>query len=197
VVGLGNPGPRHARTRHNVGFRVAERFASDHRIELRREEFSGRFGAGEIAGAGPGVPVAVLEPLTFMNRSGEAVAEAVATLPVSDPAHDLVVVLDDVDLPFGRLRLRPAGGSGGHKGLADVIERLARDDFPRLRFGVGRSAGGHDTIEHVLAGFAPDEERALPELVARAADAVTLALTAGLAAAMNRYNADPAPPASG
>jgi PTH1 family peptidyl-tRNA hydrolase len=197
VVGLGNPGPRHARTRHNLGFRVAERFAADHGIELLREEFGGRFGTGQIAGAGAAVPVAVLEPMTLMNRSGEAVAEAVATLPVPDPARDLLVVLDDVDLPFGRLRLRPAGGSGGHRGLADVIERLARDDFARLRFGVGRSAGGHATADHVLEGFAPAEERALPELVARAADAVTLALTGGLAAAMDRYNSAPAPPADG
>jgi PTH1 family peptidyl-tRNA hydrolase len=197
VVGLGNPGPRHARTRHNVGFRVVERFAADHGIGLVREELGGRFGTGAIAGVLPAVPVAVLEPLTFMNRSGEAVAEAVATLPVEDPARDLLVVLDDVDLPFGRLRLRAAGGSGGHRGLADVIERLAREDFARLRFGVGRPAGGLDTVDHVLEGFSRDEEAALPPLVARAADAVTLALTGGLAAAMNRYNADPAPPATG
>jgi PTH1 family peptidyl-tRNA hydrolase len=195
VVGLGNPGPRHARTRHNVGFRVAERFAADHAIALTGEAFGGRFGTGEIAGAGRGVPVAVLEPLVFMNRSGEAVAEAVADLPVPDPAHDLLVVLDDVDLPFGRLRLRRAGGSGGHRGLADVIERLARDDFARLRFGVGRPTGGRDTRYHVLEDFSVEEERALLELVARAANAVTLALTAGIAAAMDRYNPDPVPPA--
>jgi PTH1 family peptidyl-tRNA hydrolase len=199
VVGLGNPGPRHARTRHNVGFRVAERFAEDHRIALVHEEFGGRFGTGEIGGAGEAIPVAVLEPLTWMNRSGGSVAEAVAALPVPEPARDLLIVFDDVDLPFGRLRLRPAGGSGGHRGLADVIESLARDDFARLRFGVGRPAGGHDTRDHVLAGFSRDEELALPALVARAADAITLALTNGLAAAMNRYNPDPEPepPAGG
>jgi PTH1 family peptidyl-tRNA hydrolase len=178
-----------------VGFRVAERFAADHRIELVREEFGGRLGTGAIGAADAAIPVAVLEPLTFMNHSGEVVAQAVAALPVPDPARDLLVVLDDVDLPFGRLRLRPAGGSGGHRGLAGVIESLARDDFARLRFGVGRPAGGHDTSDHVLAGFSSDEERALLALVARAADAVTLALTEGLPSAMNRYNPDPAPPA--
>jgi PTH1 family peptidyl-tRNA hydrolase len=197
VVGLGNPGPRYARTRHNVGFRVAERFAADHAIALDREAFGGRFGAGAIAGDGPALEVFVLTPLTFMNHSGDAVAEAVATLPVSDPSRDLLIVLDDVDLPFGRLRLRPAGGAGGHRGLADVISRIARQDVPRLRFGVGRSISGHDTSDHVLEGFSGDEESALTSLVARAAEAVALALTDGVEAAMNRYNPDPAAPASG
>jgi PTH1 family peptidyl-tRNA hydrolase len=196
VVGLGNPGPRHARTRHNVGFRVAERFAAAHAIDMGREDFGGRFGTGEVAGAGGPVRVAVLEPQGFMNRSGDAVAQAVAALPVEDPPRDLLVVLDDVDLPFGRLRLRKQGGAGGHRGLADVIERLARDDFPRLRFGIGRPGAGVDTRDHVLREFTPDEERSLPALLARAADAVALALTRGLDEAMNLYNPDPAPTAN-
>jgi len=195
-VGLGNPGPRYARTRHNVGFRVAGRFAELHGIALDREDFGGLFGRGRLrglAGADPPVDapeVAVLVPQTFMNRSGESVAEALDELPVEGPA-DLCVVFDDVDLPFGRLRLRPAGGAGGHRGLADVIECLSRNDFPRLRFGVGRPEGGHETRDHVLQGFSRDEERQLPELVARASDALTMALAQGVPAAMNRYNPDP------
>src|SRR3989442_7297972 len=104
-----------------------------------------------------------------MNRSGEAVAEAVAELGVADVAGDLLVVLDDVDLPFGRLRLRPAGRAGGHLGLADVIGRLARRDFARLRFGVGRPAADRETADHVLAAFTAAEQALLSERIERAA----------------------------
>ena len=193
VVGLGNPGPRYANTRHNVGFRVVERFAADHGIALDREDFGGRFGRGVLRGAPHPAEVALLLPLTFMNLSGDSVAEAVASLPVEDPA-DLLVVFDDVDLPFGKLRMRKAGGAGGQRGLAHTIERLGTKAFPRLRFGVGRPQGGHDTADHVLQGFARDEERALPEHLARAADAVTVALAEGVDIAMNRFNPDPATP---
>lgn len=192
LVGLGNPGRRYARTRHNVGFRVVRRFAEVHGIVLDREDFEGVFGEGEVPdGAGGTVPVAVLEPHTFMNLSGDAVAAALAGLPVEDITRDLLVVLDDVDLPFGRLRIRHAGGAGGHRGLAHVIERLARKDFPRLRFGVGRPGLGYGTRDYVLQGFSRDEEARLGDLVARAADAVTTALTAGVETAMNRFNPDP------
>ncbi len=174
-----------------MGFRVASRFAAEHGIALDRQEFGGIFGRGVIASGGAStLEVAVLEPQTLMNRSGDAVAEAIAELAVSAP-EALLVVFDDVDLPFGRLRLRPAGGAGGHRGLADVIESLERESFPRLRFGVGRPERGYETRDHVLQGFSLDEERALPDLVARAAEAVAVALTLGVETAMNRYNADP------
>jgi PTH1 family peptidyl-tRNA hydrolase len=126
VVGLGNPGPRYADTRHNVGVRVIERFARDHAIALDAHRYASRFGSGEVAHGDARLAVALLAPETFMNRSGEAVVQAASALEIVDVASDLVVVFDDVDLPFGRLRLRPSGGAGGHRGLADVIERLAR-----------------------------------------------------------------------
>lgn len=194
VVGLGNPGRRYARSRHNAGFRVTSRFAADRGIALEREDFGGLFGRGCLAcGADrPDLEVAVLQPLTYMNLSGDAVAEALASLPIERPQQDLLVVSDDVDLPFGRLRLRPAGGAGGQKGLAHIIERLGHRDFARLRFGVGRPRGGAATADHVLEGFSRDEERALPELVARAAEAVALALCDGVERAMNEVNRDPA-----
>jgi PTH1 family peptidyl-tRNA hydrolase len=196
VVGLGNPGRRYARSRHNAGFRVASRFAADHGIDLDREDFGGVFGRGPVACAGREEPldVAVLQPLTFMNLSGDAVAEAVASLPIPEPERDLLVVSDDVDLPFGRLRLRAAGGPGGQKGLAHIIERLGHRRFPRLRFGVGRPRAGTETADHVLEGFSRDEERELPALVARAAEAVALALCEGVENAMNQVNRDPDPP---
>jgi len=192
VVGLGNPGPRYARTRHNVGWRVAERFASDCGLRLDASAYGGRFGRGRLhCAASDTQDVGVLLPQDFMNLSGDAVAEAVAELPLGDLRTDLLVVLDDVDLPFGRLRIRPGGGAGGHRGLSHVILRLAREDFPRLRFGVGRPADATDTADWVLQSFAPDEEAALPELVARAARATASALCEGIAAAMNTWNRDP------
>jgi PTH1 family peptidyl-tRNA hydrolase len=126
-----------------------------------------------------------------MNRSGEAVAAAVAELGLTDVASDLLVVLDDVDLPFGRLRLRAAGGAGGHRGLADVILHLARHDFARLRFGVGRPAADQETADHVLESFSETERAVLPEPIDRAALAVAMALRSGIAAAMNEFNRDP------
>lgn len=192
VVGLGNPGPRYASTRHNVGFRVVEHFAATRGIPLDAERFAGRFGRGRLAS---GLDVGLLEPLTFMNRSGDAVAEALRMLPVADPGEDLLVVLDDVDLPFGRLRLRPGGGGGGHRGLDHLIERLGRSDFSRLRFGIGRPEVPMETADWVLTRFSPDEEKALEALVPTAADAVEAALVEGIAYAMNRYNPGPPPPA--
>ena len=189
VVGLGNPGRRYAGTRHNVGFRVVERFAASAGIALDRERFGGRFGRGRIepASGGP-LEVAVLEPQDFMNRSGGSVVDALGDLPVGDPSRDLLVVLDDVDLPFGRLRLRPGGGAGGHRGLADVIQRIGRSDFPRLRFGVGRPGVPMETADWVLQDFAAEEERRLGPLLDRAARAVLAALCRGVEPAMNEFN---------
>ena len=191
VVGLGNPGPRYADTRHNVGVRVLERFAAAHGLALDARRFASRFGSGEVACGGERLAVALLAPETFMNRSGGAVAQALDELGIADVTSDLLVVLDDVDLPFGRLRLRPAGGAGGHRGLGDVIEALARRDFARLRFGVGRPAAEQETTDHVLEAFTPAEQAELPELVARAARAVEAALCMGVVAAMNEFNRSP------
>jgi len=193
VVGLGNPGPEYASTRHNAGFRVLGWLADELGIELGPSPFPGvacALGSGALRADGdaPAVGVALLAPLGFMNRSGAAVAEALASLRVEDPAADVVVVLDDVDLPFGRLRLRAGGGAGGHRGLADVIERVGRRDLPRLRFGVGRPPGGGDTAAHVLAPFSAEEEAALPGLLERAGRAVEDALRRGVPQAMNRVN---------
>jgi PTH1 family peptidyl-tRNA hydrolase len=183
VVGLGNPGPRYARSRHNVGFRVLDVLAARGGGAAERR-FGGRFVECALAGQ----RVGLLAPETFMNRSGEAVAAALAALPVADPAADLLVVFDDADLPLGRLRLRARGSSGGHNGLADVLARLASDAVPRLRFGIGRPAGPVDTVDFVLAPFVPEEETLLTEALPRAADAVACFLGEGIAPAMNRFN---------
>lgn len=193
VVGLGNPGPRYQATRHNVGFRIVERWAGRRGILLDGERFSGRFGSGRLpAPSGGGLEVSVFEPLTWMNRSGAAVARAVAELPIERPDVDLIVAIDDVDLPFGRLRLRPAGGAGGHRGLADVIEALGRSDFARLRFGVGRPQEPMDTADWVLEGFSELERVQLGDHLEAATDALDAAILDGIQAAMNRFNRDPA-----
>jgi PTH1 family peptidyl-tRNA hydrolase len=194
VVGLGNPGPRYADTRHNVGFRVVARLAARRGIALDEERFQGCFGRGWLpTPEGDALELGLLQPLTWMNRSGVAVAEALAALPVEDPSRDLLVVFDDVDLPFGRLRLRPSGSAGGQKGLVDVIERLGRRDFPRLRFGVGRPEGDDvETADWVLSPFSPDEAAELAGRMEAAAEAAEVALLEGVTAAMNRFNRDPA-----
>jgi PTH1 family peptidyl-tRNA hydrolase len=197
VVGLGNPGRRYALTRHNVGSRIVERFADAHGISLTKSSFGGRFGRGAVAGPGGlRLDVGVLEPETYMNLSGDSVSEALRFLPIGDASCDLLVVLDDVDLPFGRLRIRPRGGAAGHRGLAHIIERLDRSDFPRLRFGVGRPAGALDTADYVLQRFSPHEEEVLDGRMAEAVEALDAILVEGLTPAMNRYNRDPAPPPS-
>jgi len=193
VVGLGNPGRRYEATRHSVGFRIVERFAARRGIELGERCFGGRFGRGVLRGEqGEPLDVALLEPQTFMNRSGAAVAEALQGLGIEEPALDLFVVLDDVDLPFGRLRVRPSGGAGGHRGLGNVIEALGRSDFPRLRFGVGRPPRALDTAAWVLEAFSDEEAAHLDERIEAASEALGSALLEGVATAMNRFNRDAA-----
>ena len=184
VVGLGNPGPRYARTRHNVGVRVLDQVAARAGARPAAVRFAGRFAEGSLAGQ----HVGMLAPETFMNRSAESVAQALAALPIADPAADLLVVLDDADLPFGRLRLRAAGSSGGHNGLADVLERLGTEAVPRLRLGIGRPSEPQGTVDFVLEPFSPAEDELLERALPRAADAVTCFVAEGIAVAMNRFN---------
>ena len=189
IVGLGNPGARYARTRHNVGSRAVRALAADLGIALEQERFFGRLGVGRIETE----EVGLLVPETWMNRSGASVAAAALEIPLTDPSRDLIVVLDDVDLPFGRLRLRARGSDGGQRGLRDVLAALGRDDVPRLRIGVGRAADpGADTRDYVLDAFSPEEDAALPDLLARAGAALHCFVNAGIAEAMNRFNGMPA-----
>jgi PTH1 family peptidyl-tRNA hydrolase len=188
IVGLGNPGRQYADNRHNVGFRVVAAFAERHGIHGAPHECGGCFGRGPVgAGSGPELDVGVLQPQTFMNRSGEVVAEALKIFPVDDPGAELIVVFDDVDLPFGRLRIRPSGGSAGHRGLANIIACLGTEGFSRLRVGVDRSPG-IDTASYVLQDFSESEEGQLESLIPVAMDALDAMLFEGTTAAMNRFN---------
>jgi len=184
IVGLGNPGPRYAATRHNAGFRVVERLAERLGAELGGERFGGRFGTAALGDE----TLLLLTPETWMNRSGDALAAALRAHPDLEPARDVLVVFDDADLPLGRLRLRAAGSSGGHNGLGDVLERLGSEAVPRLRFGIGRPDVPHDTVEWVLEPFTRAEEDVLERALPRAVDAVTCFVEEGVAAAMNRFN---------
>ena len=185
IVGLGNPGPRYAETRHNVGARAVRALAAELGIALGEERFFGRFGSGRMLDTELGL----LLPETWMNASGSAVAAALAELPVEDIARDLIIALDDVDLPLGRLRLRGRGSDGGQRGLGDVLAVLGHEDVPRLRIGVGRALDPtRDTRDFVLEAFTPEEAPALPALIARAGEALRCFATAGIAEAMNRFN---------
>lgn len=181
VVGLGNPGVEYERTRHNVGYRVIEELARRHGLRSWRRQFSGLSASGPIGQE----KVLLLKPTTYMNRSGQSVREAATFYRIE--AGDLLVVLDDMALPLGRVRLRPQGSAGGHKGLADVIEQLGTEAFGRLRFGI-EQVSGERMVDHVLSPFTPEEAKIVDEAVARAADAVECWLGAGMDEAMSRYN---------
>jgi PTH1 family peptidyl-tRNA hydrolase len=179
VVGLGNPGARFERTRHNVGFMVANELAHRTGATFR----SSRQRADIAKGMLEGLPLIVARPVTFMNLSGTAVSRLVQYYHV--PLARLLIVCDDMDLPFGTLRIRPSGSSGGNNGLKSVIEELGTQEFARMRIGVGRPRG--EAIDHVLSRFPSQQERMLPQLIRVAADAVPTALR-DVRAAMNEYN---------
>jgi len=182
VVGLGNPGERYAETRHNVGCMVAARMAARAGLAIKRQGYLGLYGVGRLAGE----EAAVLLPQTFMNRSGASVAPACQSLGVTP--GDLIVVHDEIDLPFGTLRIKLGGGHGGHNGLRSITEALGHGDFIRVRLGIGRPPAGGDVSGYVLSRFASAERQALPELLDQAAAAVEAILTRGSAAAMNEFN---------
>ncbi len=190
VIGLGNPGPCYERTRHNAGFRVVQSVAAEHAIELASARFSGLYGEGTLEG----VDVGVLLPQTFVNRSGRAVAAAVAGLGIDSPERDLMLVYDDMDLPLGRIRLRRGGGPGGHNGMADVIACLESRALPRLRFGVGRPPGSQDPVDYLLSPFSAQEEEQLVRGIEHAARAVAVFAALDVDAAMNRFNLAPEDP---
>lgn len=182
IVGLGNPGERYAGTRHNVGFLVAQRLAGRAGIALKKRGHQGIYGVGRIAG----VEAAILLPQTFMNLSGASVGSACRSLGVAP--GDLIVVHDDIDLPFGGLRLRRGGGHGGHNGLRHIREVLGTGEFVRIKVGVGRPPEGGDVAGYVLSGFSAQERKGLDEVVANAAEAIEVLLTQGVQEAMNAYH---------
>lgn len=174
IVGLGNPGEEYRFTRHNLGFLVLDELALRHRLEFKRKRlYSGHLAKGVIAQES----VALLKPQTYMNLSGEAVRGAAKELNI-DLGHILVVV-DDVAIPYGRLRFRIDSGSGGHNGLKSIEAHLQSTHYGRLRVGIGDRGEGEDLAEHVLSPFSEEEKKELPELIQRAADAVEIWIARG------------------
>ncbi len=182
IVGLGNPGTAYRNTRHNVGFLVLDQLAERAGLDFSKEKFKGLWTEGRLAGQ----KVALLKPLTYMNKSGESVAQA-ARNRVNKP-EDLLVIYDEAELPLGRLRLRKSGSAGTHNGMKSVVERLGTRDVHRIRMGVGGAPPGRDLADHVLGSFTPDERPAVDSMVGKTVDAVLCVLEHGMDTAMNRFN---------
>ena len=183
VVGLGNPGREYENTRHNIGFRCAEALVRVHHIPWEpKKKSKATIADGMIAGK----RTMIAKPQTYMNLSGSAV-QGLAAFYQIPPAH-ILVIFDDLDLSPGTLRIRPKGGSSGHKGMTDIIQRLGTQDFPRIRFGIGRPPERMDPAAYVLQRFGNTEEPIIEETVQRVLSAVELWLSAGIDQTMNRYN---------
>jgi PTH1 family peptidyl-tRNA hydrolase len=184
IVGIGNPGREYRETRHNVGFMVIDELARRHGLsfsmapsQVPQTFVAKRYGTQ---------PLLLAKPLTFVNRSGDSVAALARYYDV--PSEDLLVIVDEAALPFGRLRARARGSAGGHNGLKSIIERLGTQEFPRLRLGVGRGDSRRDLADHVLSTFEPGERAELETFIARAADAAEMFAVDDIGTVMNRYN---------
>ncbi len=187
IVGLGNPGERYRRTRHNVGFQVIDALASRSGVTHGGEIAEAWMAPARIADA----DVLLVKPLTFMNRTGLAVGQLLA-LRGGAPA-DVVAIVDDVALDLGRIRVRARGTHGGHNGLRSMIDVLGTEDFARVRVGIRKGEMPEELAEYVLDPFPTEDERTVEDAVARAADAVECMLREGTQAAMNRFNGTPRP----
>ena len=181
IVGLGNPGCEYKNSRHNIGFNLVDRLAQRWSIDLTRKKHQAVFGSGPHGNE----QIILLKPQTFMNLSGSSVASAVAFYQL--PLTDVLVVVDDMDLELGRIRIRPHGSAGGHNGLKDIIARLGDDRFCRLRVGIGTAAHGN-AVGHVLGRFTPAEQELMNETIVDALAAVQCWLDQGIDETMTRYN---------
>ena len=182
-MGLGNPGPEYEDTRHNAGFRLADRLVARWKLpQFRRADR-----ARQTQGTWQSHPVTVLKPQTYMNRSGAALAP-LRSLPGFDPSQHLLILVDEVALPIGRFRLRGAGSAGGHNGLKSVEGALQRQDYARLRIGVGPQPIDDDLSDFVLGPFTPDEQKILEDLLDPMSEAVESWLADGIEVTMNRFN---------
>lgn len=182
IVGLGNPGRKYEKTRHNVGWEALDRVAEATGIRVNVNRYHGLTGMGLFGGE----KLILVKPLTYMNLSGNCVQPLAAYYKI--PPEDILVLCDDVNLPLGRLRFRKSGSAGGHNGLKSIIGRLGSDAFPRLRLGVGGPPEGIDLISHVLMPFFGEDEKKAEELEKTAADAVLCFLKDGPDRVMNEYN---------
>jgi PTH1 family peptidyl-tRNA hydrolase len=182
VVGLGNPGNEYRNTRHNTGFMVADKIALDFNISLNKKKFDSVFGRGFIENA----EALLAKPMAFMNRSGPGVQKLAHYYRIQ--CKDMLVIHDDIDLAFGRLKIKEKGGHGGHNGVRSLMDAFGADDFIRLRIGVGRSAAGAGVTGHVLGRFSPEQSQTLARIISKARDAVVTVLGQGTKVGMDLFN---------
>lgn len=182
IAGLGNPGNRYQFSRHNIGFLVLDRLADQHQITIGQQGFGTFFGKGIISGH----PVLLAKPQGYMNLSGSAVKKFFDYFKIA--VEDIIVAHDDLDLPFGIIRVKAGGGTGGHKGLISIIDHLGVADFNRVRLGIGKPDRREIVESYVLSPFSPDEMNLLPEVLTKSAEMLTEMLSSGIQAAMCKYH---------
>lgn len=182
VVGLGNPGDRYAQTKHNIGFITIDYLAGQHNININKIKHKALIGEGSIAGQ----RVILVKPQTFMNLSGQSVMDIVNFYKV--PIENLIVIYDDIDLPVGKVRIRPSGSSGTHNGMRNIIYLLGKQDFPRVRIGVGKQPDYMDLADYVMTKFNDEEKPLMLEAVKNSALAIEEIVKSGINIAMNKYN---------
>lgn len=181
IVGLGNPGVHYQSSRHNIGFQVIDRLAEINHILISTKRFKTLYGTGRIDFQ----KVILAKPMTFMNRSGEAVKKTIDFFQAG--IEDLIIIHDDLDLPFGRLRFKQRGGDGGHQGVRSIIEVLGENNFIRLKVGIGRPPKGMEAAEYVLNLFDEIEKTHIDEILTQASEALKVMLREGMQRAMNRF----------
>jgi PTH1 family peptidyl-tRNA hydrolase len=183
LVGLGNPGFKYRYTRHNIGYRVITKLAEELKVKFKRSYLLRSL----ISQTKLGVDIVILAlPLTFMNTSGNAVGKIVKRKEIK--SEDILVVCDDIDTDFGKIKIRPSGSNGGHQGLRSIIETLGNSDFARLKIGIGRPMRKEDVADYVLSNFSKDEESSLTEVITRAVACCYAWLKDGIVIAMNKFN---------
>lgn len=183
IIGLGNPGEEYSQSRHNLGFMAIDRLADVWGIPVKKSRYQALWGEGKV-----GLNrVMLIKPQTYMNLSGQAVKGFVQAYNIKQP--DVLVIYDDLDLPVGRLRLRPKGGAGGHRGIQSIIQLLGTDEFSRIKIGIGRPPGKDATVNYVLHTFNAAEKASIKEILGRIDQVAETWLEQGIEAAMNKYNA--------
>ncbi len=182
IVGLGNPGEMYRFTRHNTGFMVVDRLAQANKIPLGKRKFNAVFGRGKIEG----LPAILAKPMTFMNQCGPAVRDLARFFRLG--TQDILVIHDDIDVVFGKLKIKEKGGDGGHNGVKSLIGALRSDEFTRIRVGIGRPQTEKDISPYVLERFDAEQERLLSDIISSAQDAVETVLFKGVSEAMNRFH---------
>ncbi len=184
IVGLGNPGIKYRKTRHNFGFMVVDALAEDLKLPLKKLKYKAMIGEGRLGDS----KIILARPLTYMNNSGDSVWQLAKFFKV--PNENIIVAHDDLDLPLGVLRLRPGGGASGQKGVASIIQKLGIQDFARVRLGISRPPGQMDPVDYVLERFLPNEEKLRDIVIKEAVEAIQVFVREGLSMAMNKYNGD-------